>query len=141
MPIISIIGSTVIALLSIFTRRKPVFPLAALVFQVIDVALTYYIGYLVFYVDETIIYGAGGWIPPLGIVYIVDRASALLSIATSTILLLVMIYSIGYFKDKGIAYFYSLLLLLEAGLSGIFYTGDLFHLKNGKVCALSLANS
>lgn len=76
-----------------------------------------------------VVYKMGGWPPPLGIVYEVDAFSALLAVYTALILVFIVIYSYWYLRDDpGTPYYYSLLLGLEAGLIGIYYTGDVFNL-------------
>jgi len=80
-------------------------------------------------VGEPAVYRMGGWPPPLGIVYEVDSFSALLATYTAFIIVFVVLYSSWYLgNDTGTPYYYSLLLGLEAGLMGIYYTGDIFNL-------------
>lgn len=76
-----------------------------------------------------VIYRMGGWPPPLGIVYEVDAFSSLLAMYTALILVFVVVYSYWYLReDPGVPYYYSLLFGLQAGLIGIYYTGDVFNL-------------
>ncbi|MEM2007008.1 MAG: proton-conducting transporter membrane subunit [Sulfolobales archaeon] len=76
-----------------------------------------------------VVYRVGGWPPPLGIVYEVDAFSSLLATYTALILVFVVAYSYWYLRDDaGTPYYYSLLFGLEAGLIGIYYTGDVFNL-------------
>lgn len=76
-------------------------------------------------------YYLGGWKPPWGIEYNIGHLSALLIILISFISLITAIYSKKSIEkelpDKDV-YFYSLFLLLFAGLLGIVATGDLFNL-------------
>lgn len=79
--------------------------------------------------SSPVVYRMGGWPPPLGIVYEVDSFSSLLATYTALILVFVVAYSYWYLRDDpGTPYYYSLLLGLEAGLIGIYYTGDIFNL-------------
>jgi multicomponent Na+:H+ antiporter subunit D len=75
-------------------------------------------------------YYLGGWIPPIGIEYVLDHLSAFMAVLITFIAFLSMIYSRSIFlkdmPDK-IVPLYSLLLLLMAGLAGIVVTGDLFN--------------
>lgn len=101
----------------------------ALVVTAVILALTLH-GYVyVTFQEEPVVYRMGGWPPPLGIVYEVDSMSALLATYTALILVFVVLYSSWYLReDTGTPYYYSLLLGLEAGLLGIYYTGDVFNL-------------
>jgi multicomponent Na+:H+ antiporter subunit D len=71
----------------------------------------------------------GGWPAPLGITLVADLlASMLLTISLVTVLG-VFVYAIGQPRaDKGAYYFHSLYLVLAAGVSAAFLTGDLFNL-------------
>lgn len=74
-------------------------------------------------------YCFGGWPPPLGIFYEVDLISALLGCLTPCLMFLIVLFSVGYMKDDGRLYlYYTLLMVVEAGMIGCFYTGDFFNL-------------
>lgn len=90
--------------------------------------LATYNAYLVF-TAGTQVYPFGGWPPPLGIAYELDKLNALLGMVTALVMLAITIYSAWYLKDyEGVAYYYTLLLGLEVGLIGCLYTGDAFNL-------------
>ncbi len=129
-PIISVVGAVSIALLSIRYKDKKIFDLLGLLTSLASWLITFAVFYEVVFSGNTLVYGAGGWFPPLGIVYIVDELSSILGFVSATIVLLVVIYSIGYFEEteKGVYQYYVLVLLLNAALLGVFYTGDLFNL-------------
>ncbi|YAL82783.1 Na+/H+ antiporter subunit D [Dermacoccaceae bacterium W4C1] len=82
----------------------------------------------------------GGWPPTEGITLVVDRLSALMLIVATTVILAVLLYSIGQGRssfdteDDGEApmpIFHPTLLVLTAGVSTTFISGDLFHLYVG----------
>ncbi len=74
-------------------------------------------------------YCFGGWPPPLGIFYEVDLISALLGCLTACLMFLIVLFSVGYMRDDGRLYlYYTLLMVVEAGMIGCFYTGDFFNL-------------
>lgn len=80
-------------------------------------------------VYKTIAYKIGGWFPPLGICLVLDGLSCLMLVAVSLISCLVMLYSGSYmerYTDKW--KFYSLFMLMQAGLYGVILSGDLFNL-------------
>lgn len=79
----------------------------------------------------TITYRLGGWVPPVGIELVLDPLSAFFSVLVSGIGLIVLIYSrksVEHELPDKVLPFYSLALLLLAGLSGLVITGDLFNL-------------
>ena len=76
-------------------------------------------------------YYMGGWSPPWGIEFRVDSLSALMLLLLTVITLLVGIYSkrsvLSEIPTKEVP-FYSLYLLLVAGLTGLVSTADMFNL-------------
>jgi len=73
-----------------------------------------------------LVYTIGGFPIPVGIAYAVDGFSSLLGLLTSLLFLLIAPVSHLFVDDN--EYYYSALLGLEAGLLGIFYTGDVFNM-------------
>ncbi len=72
---------------------------------------------------------AGGWAAPLGITYVVDRLSAIMLVTSSLMLLIVMIYAIGqHGVEAHHVGFDPIYLVLAAGVSASFVTGDMFNL-------------
>ncbi len=71
----------------------------------------------------------GNWDAPIGITLIADQLSVLMLIMTSVVMLAVNIYSRiatdAKLESQG---YHSVVLILLAGLSGTFVTGDLFNL-------------
>lgn len=71
----------------------------------------------------------GKWLPPFGISLTVDLFSAAFALAASVVTLVVIIYAeIDRDADDGKDGFHALVLLLLAGVTGAFLTGDLFNL-------------
>ncbi len=82
----------------------------------------------------------GGWMPWEGIVLAVDRLSALMVIVSTTVTMGVLGYSIGQgrssFDDESdghspLPVFHPTILVLAAGVTTTFVSGDLFHLYVG----------
>lgn len=72
---------------------------------------------------------AGGWRAPLGITLVVDRLAAVMLVVSSLMLLTVLIYAIGQREEESrFAAFNPVYLVLAAGVSASFITGDLFNL-------------
>lgn len=79
---------------------------------------------------------AGGWPPPVGIVLVADRLSALMLVISSAVTLCVLLYSIGQGmadNDEAtpLSVFHPSYLVLVAGVSDTFLAGDLFNLFVG----------
>lgn len=77
--------------------------------------------------QDPIIYKLGDWDIPLGISLMVDSFSAMMILLISCLAYLIMIYSIGFIKEKKVKY-YILFLFLVAGMMGMVMTADLFNL-------------
>ncbi len=76
-----------------------------------------------------IVYGVGGWIPPIGIAMVLDGLSVFMLVTVNLIAFLVTIYSIDYMKKYTAKWkFYSLFLLMLGGMNGVIATGDMFNL-------------
>ena len=89
--------------------------------------------WMIQFAQETIVYFVGHWEPvqgiPIGIALVVDGLSVLMLLIINVVAFLVMLYSISYmshYTDKG--KYYTLFLLMLAGLNGVVISGDLFNL-------------
>ncbi len=76
-------------------------------------------------------YHFGGWIPPIGIEYVLDPLSAFIALVVNIVAFFVIWHSNGIrateFTGKSVPY-YALTLLFLCGANGIIVTGDLFNL-------------
>lgn len=90
----------------------------------IDAALLYKV------VDEgAVTMVMGRWLPPFGIAFSVDIFGALMALTAAVVALLASFYSLGEITVSGRRYgFFPFLMLLLAGVSGAFLTGDVFNL-------------
>ena len=74
----------------------------------------------------------GGWAAPAGISLVADRLSTLLLVVSAGVLLAVLLYAIGQgvtdAQRSQVAVFHPCYLVLAAGVSMAFLTGDLFNL-------------
>lgn len=78
----------------------------------------------------------GGWFPPVGIVLVIDRLSALMLVISVAVTLAVLVYSTAQgVADAGegapVSVFYPTFMVLSAGVSNAFLSGDLFNLYVG----------
>ncbi len=79
--------------------------------------------------DGIIVARAGGWPAPLGITLVADRFAVILLVVASVTLLAVLVYAIGEpGAERNHVGFQSAYLVLAAGVSASFLTGDLFNL-------------
>lgn len=77
--------------------------------------------------DGIQLYFLGDWKPPFGIVFVLDRTSALMVLLTSILTLGALLYATGGDDATGM-HFYPLFMFQVAGVNGAFLTGDLFNL-------------
>lgn len=78
---------------------------------------------------EVFVHAFGGWAPPFGIVFVVDRLSALLVLLGAVLQLAVLLsLRTSVHGDDVVARAVPLLMVLLFGLNGAFMTGDLFNL-------------
>ncbi len=78
---------------------------------------------------ESFFYAVGGWPPPLGISLVWDPLSQLLILIVSIITLAVTLFALPYMQQYTAQNkFYSLYLLMIAGMNGVILTGDFFNL-------------
>ena len=90
----------------------------------------------------TIHYHFGGWIPPIGIEYVLDPLSSFICLVINVIALLVLIHSKKIVEMesniKSVPY-YALVLLMLTGFNGIVLTGDFFNLYVFlEICSLAM---
>lgn len=72
-------------------------------------------------------YAVGGWPPPFGIVLVVDRLAALMTVLVSVVALAALVYASAGQDAQGRG-FHGLFQFQVLGLNGTFLTGDLFNL-------------
>jgi multicomponent Na+:H+ antiporter subunit D len=70
----------------------------------------------------------GNWLPPFGISFTADAMGAAFALAAAAVTLLLMLYVEGGSRAARPVGLHRLMLLLLAGISGCFLTGDLFNL-------------
>ena len=75
------------------------------------------------------VYKIGGWVPPIGINWVLDGLSNLMLVIINLISFAATFFSIKYMQKYTALYkYYSLFLLMVAGMNGVVLTGDLFNL-------------
>ncbi len=79
--------------------------------------------------DGIVTVQAGDWPAPIGITLVADRLSAIMLLTATVVLLAVLVYAIGQpGAERSHVGFQSVYMILAAGVSAAFLTGDLFNL-------------
>lgn len=79
--------------------------------------------------NHSFAYKMGGWSPPIGINLVYDALTGLMLVVISVISFLIVVYSFSYMeKYTEKSKYYSLLLLMIAGMNGIVISGDFFNI-------------
>ena len=77
----------------------------------------------------TIIYSVGSWKPPAGIAMVLDGFTSFMLVTINLVAFIVSIYAINYMEKYTSKWkFYTLFLLMLAGMNGVILTGDIFNL-------------
>jgi len=77
----------------------------------------------------TLVYSVGSWKLPIGIALVLDGLTAFMLITVNLIAFSVSIYSISYMERFTSKWkFYTLFLLMVAGMNGVVVSGDIFNL-------------
>ncbi|UCG43659.1 MAG: hypothetical protein JSU73_03310 [candidate division WOR-3 bacterium] len=76
-----------------------------------------------------IVYKMGGWLPPIGITLVYDSLTALVVLITNLVVFPALLFSTRYLDQyTGRWKYYTLFMLLLAGLNGVAISGDLFNM-------------
>lgn len=86
--------------------------------------------------DGPLVLHIGGWDAPIGIDLVADRISALMLTTSAAMLLAVLIYSVAQgvadgHEETPVAIYHPTYLVLAAGVSNAFLSGDLFNIYVG----------
>lgn len=77
----------------------------------------------------TLVHEMGGWSAPFGIVMVKDSLSRFMLLVINGVAFVTLLYSFSYIlKCEDYLRFFSLFLLMLAGMNGVVLTGDLFNL-------------
>lgn len=77
----------------------------------------------------TLVYKMGNWLPPYGICFVLDGLSAFMLITVNAIAFLAVLYSVNYIEKFTSSWqYFTLFMLMVAGMNGVVLTGDFFNL-------------
>jgi len=80
-------------------------------------------------VHGILVYNVGAWKLPIGIALVLDGLTAFMLVTVNLVAFLIAIYSINYMERFTSKWkFYTLFLLMVAGMNGVVVTGDMFNL-------------
>ncbi|MBD3370710.1 NADH/ubiquinone/plastoquinone (complex I) [Candidatus Fermentibacteria bacterium] len=78
---------------------------------------------------HVLLFEVGNWPPPIGIAMVVDGLTVFMLLTVNLIAFLVVLYSTNYMSRYTQKWqFYSLFMLMLAGMNGVIVTGDIFNL-------------
>jgi multicomponent Na+:H+ antiporter subunit D len=117
--------------ISIFNRWYKHFgDIAVSIVNLLLVMLSFYALYKLNVTNSLVLkYNVGGWNIPYGITMVVDHLSVLMLLVINVIAFFVGMYSISYmekYTDKG--KYYTLFMLMVAGMNGVVISGDIFNM-------------
>ena len=76
-----------------------------------------------------LLYSVGGWRPPVGIAMVLDGLTVFMLVTVNVVAFLVAVFSVDYMERFTSKWqFYTLFLLMVAGMNGVVVTGDMFNL-------------
>jgi len=77
----------------------------------------------------TLVYSMGGWKPPVGIAMVLDGLTSFMLVTVNLVAFVIAVFSVNYMeKFTSKRKFYTLFLLMLAGMNGVIATGDMFNL-------------
>lgn len=117
-------------MLTLFGRRN--IKLSALLMNATAFLLTLLSLFMLFKVNKNmlpLVYEVGGWRPPIGIPLVIDSLSVFMLIIINFLGLMAGIFSVNYMRNYTAKNkFYTLLLVMIAGMNAVVMSGDVFNL-------------
>ena len=76
-----------------------------------------------------LVYKVGSWMPPIGIAMVLDGLTSFMLVTVNLVAFLCVLYSVNYMEKFTSKWnFYTLFLLMLAGMNGVIISGDMFNL-------------
>jgi multicomponent Na+:H+ antiporter subunit D len=126
LPVVTMIAAgALLMMVRKSVRLHGAIAIAALVLLVlIDAALLWHV-----WENGPVTMTMGRWLPPFGISFTADLFGAVMALAAAIVALMAAIFSLQDIDGRNRRYgFFPFLMLLMAGVSGAFLTGDIFNL-------------
>ncbi|MEZ0394767.1 MAG: proton-conducting transporter membrane subunit [Desulfurococcaceae archaeon] len=125
---VPVLGAFLAPLVGAASRNRKILAAYHFFIHAIVLALSAYVVICSFSSDEPLVLGLGGWPPPIGVTYVVDRVGSVLCATTALVFTAIAAYSYDYLGDDGYTWYVALVLGCESGLLGVILTGDIFNL-------------
>jgi multicomponent Na+:H+ antiporter subunit D len=126
--VLAMISSITVVTIGIFMGRRVIEYLSIFMSGVL-VFLSAITTVNVFFMEGSYTYCMGGWPPPIGIPYVIDHFSAPLGLVVSVVFFATVLYSTSYIeKSRDVKWYYCLMFLMQAGMFGLIFTADFFHI-------------
>src|SRR6056297_339289 len=115
-------------LISLISGEKDNWAIILAVISILSLLVISIVGFI-HTIDENIVYELGNWDIPYTICLVMDSFTAFMLVIIHLIALTSLIFSISYIRHLSRSWkYYSLFLLLIAGMNGVVLTGDIFNL-------------
>ncbi|HIE36066.1 MAG TPA: NADH/ubiquinone/plastoquinone (complex I) [Candidatus Omnitrophica bacterium] len=119
-----LLGAFIISLLGRYYRK-----LSDIIANLVTFILCLLSFYSLLSLKDILVYKVGGWHPPFGISLVLDGLSVFMLLTVNLVSFMISLYSINYMEKYTAKYkFYTLFLLLLAGMNGVIIAGDIFNL-------------
>ena len=129
LPLTPVIMGVLISLLRIVINNRLLFNTLYVISTIVSLCMGLVVFYRVLIQGLYGVYCLGGWFPPIGVCLVTDKLSTIMVLTATMVYSIVSIYAIWYTRHMAnYVYFYVIALIHEAGLLGIFLTGDIFNL-------------
>jgi len=116
-------------LAALLGRRYARFPEASGVVTALVVFVLSLLALVAVHRQGAIVYAVGAWEAPLGITMVLDGFSVFMLVTVNLVALLVTVFSLDYMRRFTAGWlFYTLFLLMLAGMNGVVVSGDMFNL-------------
>lgn len=80
-------------------------------------------------IEGVLVYSTGAWRPPLGIAMVLDSLTSFMLVTVNLVVFLIALYAVNYMERYTSKWkFYTLFLLMLAGMNGVIIAGDIFNL-------------
>ncbi len=127
--VLPLAGAFVISLLGRYARRLPDVLANTVSFLLLVISLNLMYLLNTGSIQKVLVYKVGGWLPPWGISLIYDGLSGFMLITVNIVAFLITLFSINYMEKYTVKWkFYTLFLLMLAGMNGVVISGDIFNL-------------
>ncbi|MEM1720447.1 MAG: proton-conducting transporter membrane subunit [Desulfurococcaceae archaeon] len=128
LPFIPVFAAFLLPLIYMASKKRLVVMYYTVIAVTIVLVLSVLVAIEAYRANNPLVFMAGGWPAPIGIIYTVDRFTAALGVVSTVVIAAIALYSVSYIVDDGYPWYSILLLGVTSGILGVTYTGDMFNL-------------